>query len=152
MRPIVPCEPSDPLSDPLSDPSPVLTPASRWRSNVGWIVTTRLGVPSQPSTSTTWVVRPLAAKDAHHSVLASARNWDANRISEDASLINQPTLIIWGEKDLVIPIKNGYKLNQLILNSKMVVFPNCGHLPHEELTDSVVSVINGFCQEQKSKK
>jgi pimeloyl-ACP methyl ester carboxylesterase len=94
--------------------------------------------------------RPLNAADGHNSMLKTLRNWSADRVEHDASLINQPTLIIWGEKDLVIPIKNGYKLNQLILNSRMVVFPNCGHLPHEELTDSVVDVINEFYNTKKT--
>ena len=68
------------------------------------------------------VQRPLNAADAHHSVLQTARNWDANRIEEDAYLINQPTLIVWGEDDTVIPIHNGFTLHREILNSRFVVF------------------------------
>jgi pimeloyl-ACP methyl ester carboxylesterase len=98
------------------------------------------------------VYRPLNAADGHNSMLQTLRHWKAERVEHDASLINQPTLIIWGEKDLVIPIKNGYKLNQLILNSRLVIFPNCGHLPHEELTDSVVKVIDDFYHGKKSEE
>ena len=57
------------------------------------------------------VLRPLTAADGHHSVLATSRNWDANRLEADAHLITQPTLIIWGEEDHVIGIHNGYKLH-----------------------------------------
>jgi pimeloyl-ACP methyl ester carboxylesterase len=93
--------------------------------------------------------RPLNAADGHNSMLQTLRHWKANRVEHDANLINHQTLIIWGEKDLVIPIKNGYKLNQLILNSRLIVFPNCGHLPQEELTDSVVEIIDDFCHGKK---
>jgi pimeloyl-ACP methyl ester carboxylesterase len=97
------------------------------------------------------VYRPLSAADAHHSVLQTARNWDACRIETDAYLINQPTLIIWGEDDAVIPIKNGYKLHQLILNSRFVVFRHCGHLPQEEAPDNFVEIVTNFCRSRKGK-
>lgn len=96
-------------------------------------------------------LRPLSAADAHHSVLQTARAWDANRIEEDAQLINQPTLIIWGENDTVIPIENGETLHDSILNSRFVVFKNCGHVPQEEVPDSFVNVVTEFCQSKKGR-
>jgi pimeloyl-ACP methyl ester carboxylesterase len=95
------------------------------------------------------VRRPLRAADAHRSVLRTARNWDANRIEADAALINQPTLIVWGEHDTVIPIHNGEKLHQEILNSRFVVFKDCGHVPQEEAAESFVNVVTEFCRHKK---
>ena len=95
------------------------------------------------------VLRPLKAKDAHYSVLASARNWDANRISEDANLINQPTLLIWGEDDQIIPIHNGENLYDSIVHSRLVVLKNCGHLPQEEKPERFVALVNEFCRDRK---
>ncbi len=97
------------------------------------------------------VHRPLSAADAHHSVLQTARNWDANRIEEDAYLINQPTLIVWGEDDTVIPIHNGFTLHREILNSRFVIFPHCGHLPQEEKPDNFVEIVMNFCRSRKGK-
>ena len=97
------------------------------------------------------IVRPLSAADAHNSVLMTMRNWFANRIEEDANLINHQTLIIWGEQDTVIPIQNGDKLHQSILNSRMVVFRNCGHVPQEEYPDGFVQVVTDFCNDKKGK-
>ena len=96
------------------------------------------------------VVRPLKARDAHHSVLASARNWDANRIQRDAHLINQPTLLIWGENDTVIPVRNGQCLYDAMLNSRLVVLKNCGHLPQEEKPKRFVELVGEFCRSQKT--
>ncbi|MEO8074598.1 MAG: alpha/beta hydrolase [Acidobacteriota bacterium] len=95
--------------------------------------------------------RPLSAANAHHSVLSSARNWDANRIEKDAYLINQPTLIVWGEEDQVIPLRNGEKLQQEILNSKLFVLKDCGHVPQEEKPERFVELVSEFCRDRKSK-
>ncbi len=92
------------------------------------------------------VMRPLKAKDAHHSVLASARNWDANRIQEDAHLINQPTLLVWGEDDTVVPVRNGQCLYDSMLNSRLVILKDCGHLPQEEKPEKFVELVSEFCR------
>lgn len=97
------------------------------------------------------VQRPLRAANAHRSVLATARKWDANRIEQDAYLINHPTLILWGEHDTVVPIHNGEKLHESILNSRLVVFKDCGHVPQEETPDSFVNVVSDFCRSPKGK-
>ena len=93
--------------------------------------------------------RPLMAADGHHSLLATSRNWSADRIEQDAHLIDHPTLIIWGEEDKVIPIKNGYTLHQEILNSRFVVLKDCGHVPPEEKTEIFSGLVTEFCNNRK---
>jgi pimeloyl-ACP methyl ester carboxylesterase len=95
------------------------------------------------------VLRPQTAADAHHSFLATARSWDACRIQEDAEYIKQPTLIIWGEKDTVIDSRNGEKLFDSILNSRLVMFKNCGHVPQEEKPELFTRVVSDFCRDSK---
>lgn len=95
--------------------------------------------------------RPLFAADGHHSLLATSRNWSANHIERDAHQINQPTLIIWGEEDTVIPIKNGCKLHQEILNSRFVVLKDCGHVPQEEKSELFTEIVSEFCHDKKGR-
>ena len=95
--------------------------------------------------------RPLHAADAHHSVLATSRNWNATRIEQDAHLINQPTLIIWGDQDTVVPIKHGYKLHKEILNSRFVILKDCGHVPHEEKSELFTELVSEFCHDKKGR-
>ena len=57
-----------------------------------------------------------------------------NRIKRVKAL-KVPTLIIHGEKDPVIDVKNAYKMEKLIPNSKLVVIPNMRHLIEEEILD-----------------
>ena len=95
------------------------------------------------------VRRPLHAADAHRSLLATSRNWQADRIEQDAHLIKQPTLIIWGEEDALIPIRNGYKLHGDILNSRFVVLKKCGHVPQEEKSEVFTEIVTQFCRDKK---
>jgi pimeloyl-ACP methyl ester carboxylesterase len=97
------------------------------------------------------VIRPLRAADAHHSLLTTSRNWHAERVQQDANLIKQPTLIIWGEEDTVIPIKDGYKLHEEILNSRFVVLRDCGHVPPEEKPELFTELLASFCSDQKGR-
>ena len=91
------------------------------------------------------VRRPLFAADGHHSLLATSRNWHATRITRDAPLIRQPTLIIWGEDDTVIPVRDGHTLQSAIPNSRLVVFKDCGHLPQEEQSEAFTGLVAEFC-------
>jgi pimeloyl-ACP methyl ester carboxylesterase len=97
------------------------------------------------------IIRPLSAKDGHNAVLQSGRNWDANRIEEDAHLVHHPTLVIWGEEDNVIPIECGEKLYNSILNSRFVVLKDCGHVPQEEKPELFTSLVSGFCHDRKGR-
>ncbi|CAN5660439.1 alpha/beta hydrolase [soil metagenome] len=91
--------------------------------------------------------RPLHAADAHRSVLATSRKWDAKRVEKDAHLINHPTLVIWGDQDKVVPIENGYKLYGSIVNSRLVVLKDCGHVPQEEKGELFVDLVTEFCRD-----
>ncbi|HEX8737827.1 MAG TPA: alpha/beta hydrolase [Pyrinomonadaceae bacterium] len=95
--------------------------------------------------------RPLHAKNAHRSVLQTARSWNACRIEQDAQFITQPTLLVWGENDTIIPIQTGYKMHDAILNSRLVVFKDCGHVPQEEKPENFVAVVAGFAGDKKGK-
>ncbi len=96
--------------------------------------------------------RPLNSAEGHHSLLATSRNWNATRIEQDAHLIDQPTLIIWGEQDTVIPIKGGYKLHGKMPNSRLVVLKDCGHVPPEEKSELFTQLVTEFCQNKTINK
>ena len=51
---------------------------------------------------------------------------------ESVKKIKQPTLIIWGSDDQLIPIDNAYKFKNDITNSKLIVMQETGHVPMEE--------------------
>jgi pimeloyl-ACP methyl ester carboxylesterase len=46
--------------------------------------------------------------------------------------IQQPTLILWGERDRLIPPDHAKRLARDIVGSQLVIFPTLGHVPQEE--------------------
>jgi pimeloyl-ACP methyl ester carboxylesterase len=88
---------------------------------------------------------PLRASSTQRAIIRTVRGWDAERISRDAHLIRQPTLLIWGENDLEIPLADGERLHEEIPGSRFIVFQNCGHLPHEEYPEAFTKVVTDFC-------
>ncbi len=58
---------------------------------------------------------------------------DSGMLAEQISDISQPTLVIWGRQDEIIPLEQGIRLNSKLQNSQMVVLENCGHLPYLEM-------------------
>ena len=55
-----------------------------------------------------------------------------------------PTLIIWGAKDRLIPVEFSRRFNQDIAGSKLVIFDQLGHVPHEEDPVATVAVVKEF--------
>lgn len=97
------------------------------------------------------IMLPLKSADAHRSILTTVRNWNANRIEKEAHLINQPTLLIWGENDSIIPKASGEILYDKISNSRLMIFRNCGHLPSEENPSLFTALVTEFCENKKGR-
>lgn len=88
---------------------------------------------------------PLATRGAHRAIIRTVRRWDAERVSRDAHLLTQPTLLLWGDTDREVPLRDGEGLQQSIPDSRLVVFRDCGHLPHEEYPQAFTEVVSAFC-------
>jgi pimeloyl-ACP methyl ester carboxylesterase len=57
--------------------------------------------------------------------------------------IKSPTLIIWGEDDLWIPVEDGFKFKERMANSNLVIMKETGHVPMEEKPlESVALALN----------
>ena len=88
---------------------------------------------------------PLRAAGTQRAIIRTVRCWDAERISRDAHLISKPTLLIWGQGDREIPLADGERLHESIPGSRLIVFRNCGHIPHEEYPEEFTKVVADFC-------
>lgn len=65
-------------------------------------------------------------------------------IQDNASKITTPTLIMWGDHDLLVPRDAGDAFNAAIKGSKLVVFRNCGHIPMEEVAEQSARILREF--------
>jgi pimeloyl-ACP methyl ester carboxylesterase len=88
---------------------------------------------------------PLRTRGAHRAIIRTVRRWDAERVSREAHLITQPTLLLWGDTDREVPLRDGERLHQEIPNSRLIVFRQCGHLPQEEYPQAFTKLILEFC-------
>jgi pimeloyl-ACP methyl ester carboxylesterase len=67
---------------------------------------------------------------------------DLSTVSE-IKTITQPTLILWGEEDHLIPLTNAHLFHTNLPNDTLVVLKNSGHVPMEENPDkSLLSVLD----------
>jgi len=67
-------------------------------------------------------------------------------ISDIFSQITIPTLIIWGEKDGITPLRHAYFVNKSIQGSKLEIIPGIKHNPHKEAPEILVEKIIQFLE------
>ena len=82
------------------------------------------------------------AKMAFMSTLLGLKNSES--IATKLQSITVPTLVVWGGKDPVIPIKHADKFVSLIPNSHLVKMDYCGHTPYVEDPDRFCSITLNF--------
>ena len=66
--------------------------------------------------------------------------------ASDAQLatLKMPVLILWGERDRLIPLSSGKWLHAHIPGSTLVTYPETGHLPMEERPDATARDVDRF--------
>jgi pimeloyl-ACP methyl ester carboxylesterase len=57
-----------------------------------------------------------------------------------------PTLLVWGERDQVVPPVYGEAFNKRIPNSRLVTIPNAAHFPHLEQPNAFARVALEFLE------
>jgi pimeloyl-ACP methyl ester carboxylesterase len=92
-------------------------------------------------------------------VLAWYRIFSANRANALAALratadpepvarvtgeVRAPTLVVWGERDAILPISLGRRLEATIPGARLHVVPDCGHAPLEERPDEACPPVVEF--------
>ena len=58
--------------------------------------------------------------------------------------LTQPSLVLWGAEDAVIPVSVGDLLHEALPNSELVVFDQIGHIPMEEDPQATAKEIRNF--------
>jgi pimeloyl-ACP methyl ester carboxylesterase len=58
--------------------------------------------------------------------------------------IQAPTLLVWGEKDAMIPLANAADYLRTLPNSTLVRLPGLGHVPQEEAPTLSLAPVLGF--------
>jgi pimeloyl-ACP methyl ester carboxylesterase len=63
-----------------------------------------------------------------------------NRLAEVAV----PTLLVWGAKDPIVPVRHAYQAAKVIPDCRVKVFENRGHNVHRDELAEFSSTVRGF--------
>ncbi len=91
-------------------------------------------------------IRP-GAQEAYSSLFPEPRQrWlDALATDEDAlRSLRHPTLIVHGREDVIVPVAQSVKFNQLIRHSELHVFGECGHWTQIEKRERFIELVIPF--------
>jgi pimeloyl-ACP methyl ester carboxylesterase len=58
--------------------------------------------------------------------------------------IRAPTLLLWGERDAMIPLANSADYLKALPDARLVVIPGAGHLPQEEAASASLAAVEAF--------
>ncbi len=65
-------------------------------------------------------------------IIATSKSAVRHNLGDKLHTITAPTLLLWGKEDQITPAFVGEKFHELIKNSKLVLFDECGHAPMME--------------------
>jgi hypothetical protein len=60
-----------------------------------------------------------------------------------------PTLVVWGERDVVLPVKHAWAAAQLLPGCRFEVLKDAGHMPQEDAPERFAKVVTAFVQTTK---
>lgn len=75
------------------------------------------------------------------------RQSPSGEFTEQIKQVRQPTLILWGGQDRLIPPDNALHFQRDIAGSRLVMFDALGHVPHEEDPAQTVAAVKAFLAE-----
>jgi len=70
-------------------------------------------------------------------------------VAKKLGTIKAPTLILWGDKDGLIPIEYAGEFAKRIQGSKVLIYSNVGHIPMEEVAKKSAADVQSFLKMSK---
>ena len=77
-------------------------------------------------------------------IIALAKSAIRNNLGEELNNIKQPTLLIWGNNDIITPPFVGREFQRLIQNSELHFIDKCGHAPMMEVPEEFNVILHKF--------
>ena len=91
----------------------------------------------------------LSTENSLYANTALARSLDFDALSSYTKRIPEiknRTLILWGKDDAWIPLESGYRFSKDLANEKLVILPECGHVPQEEKPEQTAKIMIDFIE------
>ena len=67
-----------------------------------------------------------------------------NNPEPDLSRLTQPTLVMWGAKDALVPVSIAEQFDRNLPNTDIIIYPDLGHIPMEEDPVRTATKVMGF--------
>jgi pimeloyl-ACP methyl ester carboxylesterase len=58
--------------------------------------------------------------------------------------VKTPSLVVWGAQDEIVPLDCGQLYVESLVDARLEVIENCGHMAHFERPDELASLVRGF--------
>jgi pimeloyl-ACP methyl ester carboxylesterase len=84
-------------------------------------------------------------------IISLAKSAIRNNLGEELAQIQQPTLLIWGNNDIITPPFVAHEFNKLIKNSELHFVDHCGHAPMMEVPTAFNEILEKFLQKLTNK-
>jgi pimeloyl-ACP methyl ester carboxylesterase len=66
------------------------------------------------------------------------------RLAHFLPRVGNPTLIVWGREDRIVPVECGEQYRRLLPDARLHVFERCGHVPPIEQPDAYAKLVSDF--------
>ena len=111
----------------------------------------RLGIRAGPDLDETWrsfvSLEEPAARRAFIQTVRGVMDHRGQRVSANERLYlaeGLPTLIVWGEKDPLIPVRHAREAHERMAGSRLEIFPDAGHFPYRDDPERFAAVLIDF--------
>jgi pimeloyl-ACP methyl ester carboxylesterase len=81
-------------------------------------------------------------------IISLAKSAIRNNLGEELNQIKQPTLLIWGNNDIITPPFVAREFNKMIPNSELYFLDKCGHAPMMEVPYEFNVILEKFLTKQ----
>ncbi|VAX39830.1 hypothetical protein MNBD_PLANCTO03-1912 [hydrothermal vent metagenome] len=95
--------------------------------------------------------KELSERPKARAMVRLSRTARKNHLGKKMSEIKVPTLLMWGRQDIVTPPEAAEQFCQMLPNSRLVWFDECGHVPMVEKADEFAAELLRFVHEISEK-
>ncbi|MBC7263378.1 MAG: alpha/beta hydrolase [Chloroflexi bacterium] len=88
--------------------------------------------------------KPLQAEDWDRALWEFTLASHPLNLSAQLEEITIPVLVITGDQDRIVPTEHSIRLARELPDARLVVIPECGHLPQEERPEALLQAISDF--------
>ncbi len=89
-------------------------------------------------------VRASRVRGTMDALLAMATSPHAADLQLNLGEVRAPTLVIWGDGDLAVPVRHGKRLVRELPQAELLILEGAGHLPNEEFPEVVNRAMTEF--------